>query len=347
MATSYDTFANLTKKYLTNCLIGSAHLTGEGTLTEHFDDLMEEVITRGEIALIEVASNKYLATPKLTQQTLLKEKVPGENGKAIEPITSYEFTLLDNSNLTYQSKDLTNANPDSKAISEGKQGINPQAVKFQIYEPKEFQEEKYPKPTLMPKKRKFTGYCESLSENTTGSLKKAKGAISLSLGGLGVNMNINCCHVALALVVIILPLVALLTNRTLKAEARVTKLEKKNGKEQKQINELKLEQGIKPSQLKKPRKASQASTPASSPPVTQTHLTNLQRATAQLDQAQEQIKELQNQPNQLSQEIATALKEANQKIREQEKIIEDLQNQNKTPTNTKPQLFTCSHCQQE
>ncbi|CAJ0831463.1 4408_t:CDS:2 [Entrophospora sp. SA101] len=241
MATSYDTFANLTKKYLTNCLIGSAHLTGEGTLTEHFDDLMEEVITRGEIALIEVASNKYLATPKLTQQTLLKEKVPGENGKAIEPITSYEFTLLDNSNLTYQSKDLTNANPDSKAISEGKQGINPQAVKFQIYEPKEFQEEKYPKPTLMPKKRKFTGYCESLSENTTGSLKKAKGAISLSLGGLGVNMNINCCHVALALVVIILPLVALLTNRTLKAEARVTKLEKKNGKEQKQINELKLE----------------------------------------------------------------------------------------------------------
>ncbi|CAJ0836620.1 15545_t:CDS:2 [Entrophospora sp. SA101] len=107
MATSYDTFANLTKKYLTNCLIGSAHLTGEGTLTEHFDDLMEEVITRGEIALIEVASNKYLATPKLTQQTLLKEKVPGENGKAIEPITSYEFTLLDNSNLTYQRVEAT------------------------------------------------------------------------------------------------------------------------------------------------------------------------------------------------------------------------------------------------
>lgn len=35
------------------------------------------------------------------------------------------------------------ANPDSKAISEGKQGINPNAVKFQVYEPKEFQEEKY------------------------------------------------------------------------------------------------------------------------------------------------------------------------------------------------------------
>jgi hypothetical protein len=37
------------------------------------------------------------------------------------------------------------ANPDAKAISEGKQGINPQAVKFQVYEPKEFQEEKYRK----------------------------------------------------------------------------------------------------------------------------------------------------------------------------------------------------------
>jgi hypothetical protein len=54
-------------------------------------------------------------------------------------------------------------------------------------------------------------------------------------------MNIGCCHVALALVIIILPLVAMLTNRTFKAEARVTKLEKKNGAEQKQINELKLE----------------------------------------------------------------------------------------------------------
>jgi len=52
---------------------------------------------------------------------------------------------------------------------------------------------------------------------------------------------VDCCHVALALVIIILPLVAMLTNRTLRAEARVTKLEKKNGAEQKQINELKLE----------------------------------------------------------------------------------------------------------
>lgn len=61
-------------------------------------------------------------------------------------------------------------------------------------------------------------------------------------------MNIGCCHIALALVIIILPLVAMLTNRTLKAEARVTKLEKKNGAEQKQINQIKLEVEKKNSQ---------------------------------------------------------------------------------------------------
>ena len=220
LETSYETFTNLTKKYLLNCLIGSAHLTGEGSLMEYFDDLIEEAITRGEIALIEVGKQKLLAVPKLTQQTLLKEKVEGANGEPIEPVLSYEFTLLDNSNLTYPSKDLTkwvifkfnqpgtphltglnfwtkkltnilhrmekemfmnekrliffssetphetdvakwlksftngiitliawdkSANPDSKDIAEGKQGINPNAVKFQVYEPKEFQEEKYRK----------------------------------------------------------------------------------------------------------------------------------------------------------------------------------------------------------
>src|SRR3954454_12926974 len=98
--TSYDTFTNLTKKYLLNCLIGNAHLTGEGTLTEYFDELIEEAINKGEIALIEVASNKYLATPKKLSQSVLKEKVKGENGEIIEPVISYEFTLLDNSNLT-------------------------------------------------------------------------------------------------------------------------------------------------------------------------------------------------------------------------------------------------------
>jgi hypothetical protein len=217
---NYQTFTNLTKKYLLNCLIGNAHLTGEGTLTEYFDEIIEEAITRGEIALIEVGQQKLLAIPKLTQQTLLKEKVKQANGEEIKPVVSYEFTLLENSDLKYNSQDLTkwvifkfnqpgtphlaglefwtkkltnilqkmekemfmnekrliffssetphetdvakwlksftegiitliawdkSANPDSKEIAEGKQGINPNAVKFQVYEPKEFQEEKYRK----------------------------------------------------------------------------------------------------------------------------------------------------------------------------------------------------------
>jgi cell division protein FtsB len=52
---------------------------------------------------------------------------------------------------------------------------------------------------------------------------------------------IDCCIVALAYAVITLPILAILANRVMKAEARTSKLEKKNGHEQKQINELKLE----------------------------------------------------------------------------------------------------------
>ena len=37
------------------------------------------------------------------------------------------------------------ANPDKKALEAGKKGINPQLTKFEVYEPKEFQEEKYRK----------------------------------------------------------------------------------------------------------------------------------------------------------------------------------------------------------
>ncbi|CAG8623671.1 4006_t:CDS:2, partial [Paraglomus occultum] len=101
--------ALIKEKYLVNCLIGSAHLTGEGTLTEYFDEIVEEAINKGEIALIEpTAGNKYLAIPKKLTQSLLKEKVPGENqNEPIEPVIEYEFTLLENSNLKYNSKDLT------------------------------------------------------------------------------------------------------------------------------------------------------------------------------------------------------------------------------------------------
>ena len=104
---NYKEFTNLTTKYLTNCLIGNAHLTGEGSLLEYFDEIIEEAVERGEIAIIEVGKNKYLAIPKKLSESVLKEKVEGENGEVIEPVISYEFTLLDNSNLKYNSKDIS------------------------------------------------------------------------------------------------------------------------------------------------------------------------------------------------------------------------------------------------
>ncbi|CAJ0898768.1 12957_t:CDS:2, partial [Entrophospora sp. SA101] len=96
----------------------------------------------------------------------------------------------------------------------------------------------------------------------------------------------------------------------------------------------------------------------------QTYLTNLQKLTAENDALKLDLEELKNQPNQLSQEIATALKEANQKIRELEaqnkqlkENITQLKNQAKntaeakeigTQTEPKPKhyLFTCDICEQ-
>lgn len=68
---------------------------------------VEEIIERGEIAVIEKAKSKYLAIPKKLNESLLKEKVEGENGEVIEPVIEYEFTLLDNSNVNYKSKDVS------------------------------------------------------------------------------------------------------------------------------------------------------------------------------------------------------------------------------------------------
>jgi hypothetical protein len=216
METSYGTFIQQVKRYLTSCLVGSAHLTGEGSLLEYFDELMEEAVERGEIALLEYpdTQEKFLAIPR-TKQENTEEKVKENLLK--EPI-NLEFQLLDNSNeilagsqvekyvifkfnragtahltgLDFWTKRLVNilmkiekemfmnekrliffspetpdefdikkwlktfndgiitlitfdksANPDKEAIAKGKQGINPSLVKFEVYEPKEFHEEKY------------------------------------------------------------------------------------------------------------------------------------------------------------------------------------------------------------
>jgi hypothetical protein len=91
---NYQTFINQTKNYLTNCLIGNAHLTGEGSLLEYFEDILEEVIERGEIALIEVGKEKLLAIPNIKTQNLAKQE------------EEIEFTLLDNDKEKFTNKDI-------------------------------------------------------------------------------------------------------------------------------------------------------------------------------------------------------------------------------------------------
>lgn len=92
----YSTFINQTRNYLTNCLIGNAHLTGEGSLLEYFEEIIEEAITRGEIAIIEYpdTKEKFLAIPR-TKQESSEEEV--KENLLQEPI-DLEFQLLDNSN---------------------------------------------------------------------------------------------------------------------------------------------------------------------------------------------------------------------------------------------------------
>src|SRR5438067_8121582 len=100
---NYQTFINQTKKYLINCLIGSAHLTGEGSLLEHFEDIIEEVVERGEIAIIEYpdTQEKFLAIPKNKASLDENEKVKENLLK--EPV-NLEFQLLDNSNEIIDGK---------------------------------------------------------------------------------------------------------------------------------------------------------------------------------------------------------------------------------------------------
>jgi hypothetical protein len=91
---NYQTFIQQTKKYLTNCLIGNAHLTGSGSLLEYFEDIIEEVVERGEIAVIEVGKEKLLAIPNIQTQNLTKQEI------------AIEFTLLDNSEEKFTNKEI-------------------------------------------------------------------------------------------------------------------------------------------------------------------------------------------------------------------------------------------------
>jgi vacuolar-type H+-ATPase subunit I/STV1 len=135
----------------------------------------------------------------------------------------------------------------------------------------------------------------------------------------------------------------------------------------------KVKEGIKPSDLKKPRvknsfdegyesdssvKTTQTKTPLKKDQIkqlqaqvkfeankAQSYLTELQSTLAELDQAQQEIAQLQKRlktkPETLSQETEQALMEANQKIRQQEQTIKELQKsiaELKNPAKTKEKV---------
>src|SRR5213082_573836 len=99
----------------------------------------------------------------------------------------------------------------------------------------------------MLKRKRFIVYSENPFESIIGSLKKAKGIISLNLGGLEDNM-VGCCEVAVRALVLNAVSLAIYAGYNIKLKAkeaqlekRTKELEKKNGAEQRQINELKAE----------------------------------------------------------------------------------------------------------
>ena len=89
----------------------------------------------------------------------------------------------------------------------------------------------------------------------------------------------------------------------------------------------------------------------------QNYLEQITKLTAELDNANLEIQELKKiKPTKTQTELELALKEANQKIRDQEKTIQNLQSQAKNPANNKQEplkenehkhfLFTCNICEQ-
>src|SRR5437868_213482 len=96
-----------------------------------------------------------------------------------------------------------------------------------------------PKPILMLLRRRFIDYYEKAFGNTIVSLRKEKGIINLNMGGLEVSMNIGCCEIAVVLAVANIITLAIFAGYTVKLRTRQIILEKKNGKEQREINQLK------------------------------------------------------------------------------------------------------------
>lgn len=153
----------------------------------------------------------------------------------------------------------------------------------------------------------------------------------------------------------------------------------------------KIKEGIKPSDLKKKGNINpQIPTPPSSPTITpidkkvgigwnnkkeleqleqkkireleqsvkfwsttaDNYLKSLQKLTAELDQKEQKIKDQNKTISDLDYLLKTGknseiVKKLESKIKEQEKTVEELKKQVKNTDKTKQQLFTCYHCQKE
>ncbi|WP_147410913.1 hypothetical protein [endosymbiont GvMRE of Glomus versiforme] len=79
------------KQYVFNSYCGLGNLEGAGELAEYFDDIDEQLITRGRIALVEYNDKKFLANIKEEQNNLLNK---------YDEVT---LTLLDNPKIQIKS----------------------------------------------------------------------------------------------------------------------------------------------------------------------------------------------------------------------------------------------------
>ncbi|CAG8623654.1 4005_t:CDS:2 [Paraglomus occultum] len=255
--------------------------------------------------------------------------------------------------------------PNSKEIAEGKQGINPNAVKFQVYEPKEFQEEKYRKQfafhwtnmeraygirhdTLENKEeRASVSEVFSSQANFDAQEKKIYRLLwkrKVVLAALAVNVLTVAIFAGYTITMRKDQLKLKKENQAIRKE--LAEVERVNGKEKRDIAEL---QAKVSDELKK----NQVLIDEGYESEKETIRPKSPRTMAELDQAQEEIKELKKiQPETVSQAAEQVLIEANQKIRElqaKNKSLNQTITELKTPSKNqaKEQLFTCFHCQQE
>ncbi|CAG8461221.1 16970_t:CDS:2 [Gigaspora margarita] len=411
----YSTFINQTKNYLTNCLIGNAHLTGEGSLLEYFDEIIEEAITRGEIAIIEYpdTKEKFLAIPR-TKQENSEEEV--KENLLQEPI-DLEFQLLNNSNEVLDDVKLLTKSfekrpfffmclPKSQKANpkEGKMGIAPHQIKAELHEPttdqraymiRDFKfiwtnmERAYGiRHDTLENKEERASVSEVFSSqsNFDASEKKIYRLLLKSIKEYN-----RIFEEALGIVAIVAVMVfkyflkinrenIVLGQHDKEQSQRITTLEKKNGNEQHQIDELKKivkEQGERIEQLERPKNSPPKVRIMNKTQLQKEILEKVKEGVKPSDLKKQRKKNGQNKNNvvkivktsqpiptppitpkseqseQKNSELLKKITELQAKINEQDKTIENLKNQPENKDNnqqrakkTQPQAstFTCEFC---